>query len=344
MKKIILGVILLMILFLSFSIISNKQSKKLPSLPVMRELPLAPVVRNESIEFPSDYTISTWVWKSPDELSSQEIEDLFSYASKERINTIYVDIGKYADINDEKDAVIKQEKKTNFDNALKLFILKAQQKNILVDALGGGILWSNSSHQYIPPLLLDYVLGFNKANPEFQLVGIQYDIEFYSQKEYELNKAKYNSNFLNLTKELVETVRLHNSTSEKEFKLGLAIPFWLDSQAGGYVFNTLADTLNKGSGSYFVIMAYRNSQSGSDGVFSLVKNEMDYVEKNTSNVSVLIAQETESQESAKTTFYGKSKQDLKQAVNLIIDYFKGHRVFSGIAIHHFYSYEQLKDF
>lgn len=55
-------------------------------------------IRDEQVEFPDGYTIGSWLWKSPDELTDQQVKELLSFAHEEKINTIFLDIGKYLDI------------------------------------------------------------------------------------------------------------------------------------------------------------------------------------------------------------------------------------------------------
>jgi hypothetical protein len=320
--------ILVFILVVPIGLIALKQLTKAKQTP-----------RNSTqvIEFPSSYTIGAYLWTSPDELSPEDVKSLLAFAHKEKINTIYLNIEKYLDILESENKEVKNAQMNKFDDSLALFIQESKNTNISVQALAGNILWANSSHEYIPPLLLKSVFDFNQAHTDTQFDGFQFDIEYYNQPGFSSKRAEYNSDFLSLVDKLVKQ-------TSGEFKLGFAIPYWLDDKNGNYVFNDLAAKLNTAKGTYVTIMAYRNYPDGEDGVINLAKGEIEYVKKNTPNVSVIVAQETDTGEAPKTTFYGKSKQDLKYTVKTIVDYFKSYNNFTGIAIHHLESYKNLKDY
>jgi hypothetical protein len=297
----------------------------------------------EPVSFSSDSTVAAWVWKSPDSLTKAEVEELLSYAEKEKINTLYVDISKYLEIAEETNSKARRQKTDVFNQAVKTLLTKAKEHHISIEALGGGNNWANYSHEYIAPLLVDYVFNFNKENPEVRFSGIQFDIEFYSQEDFKNSRDSYTADFLRTVESLAQKIDEYNRKTGYNVKLGFAIPFWLDGPHGGVSLDPLLDRLNKTKYSYVAVMAYRNSPSGRDGTISLVRGILDYTDNNAKNVSVIVGQETDVGESPKTTFYYLSKRDLKKAVETITKSLKVYQTFSGIAIHHLYSYKNLKD-
>lgn len=301
-------------------------------------------IKTEPIDFPDNYIVGAYVWESPDELSSSKIDELLLFANEEKINTLYLNISRYLDIVEKNDTSIKTTEIINFENTTKLFIGEAKKKNISVQALSGGPMWSNSSHEYIPPLMLKYIFDFNKRNPDSQFSGFQFDIEYYNQGTYKNNKLEFSSNYLKLVDKLITLTEFYKFDTNKDFQLGFAIPFWLDNKNGNYIFEQLADKMDRSKNSYLAIMAYRNYQFGQDGTINIIENEINYIEKNTPNVSIIVVQETDKGESSKTTFYGKSRQDLKQGFRNIVNSYHNYKNFKGIAIHHLFSYQQLKKF
>ncbi len=304
----------------------------------------SPAVQNqEPASFSSDQTVAAWVWKSPDSLSPVEVEELLSYAEKEKINTLYFDISKFLEIAEETNAKSRQQKTEVFNQAVKTLLTKARQHHISIEALAGGTNWANYSHEYIPPLLVDYVFNFNQENPEIKFDGIQFDIEFYTQEDFKNSRDSYTADFLRTVDSLTQKIDEYNLKADHKVKLGFAIPFWLDGPHGGVSLEPLLDRLNKTKFSYVAVMAYRNSPAGRDGTISLVSDILNYTDNNAQNVSVVVGQETDVGESPKTTFYYLSKKDLKKAVEVITKNFKSYKTFSGIAIHHLYSYQKLKE-
>ncbi|CAN5281393.1 hypothetical protein BH10PAT1_BH10PAT1_2550 [soil metagenome] len=305
-----------------------------------------PMLLNEketNVNFDDGFTIGSWLWKSPDELSSQDVQELLSYSKKEKINTLYVDFTKYLDIIEDQNPELKQEKLLKFNQSVVLLLSEAKKYNISIEALAGNPKWASSDDSYLPPLLLNYVLNFNKNNPTLQIDGLQFDIEYYNQKGYKDSKKDYNSDFLKLVKTLSENVKVYVDNSNKNFKLGFAIPYWFDSANADYILNPLFDILNLSKHSYVAVMAYRNYAEGEGGTLNIISNELKYTNEKAQNVSIIVGQETNILDSKNTSFFGKTKQDLKKTANSIIESSKSYNSFKGIAIHDFYGFKNLKD-
>lgn len=308
-------------------------------------------VNTESDTFPAGYEIGVWLWKSPDEISSEEMDGLLTKARRDGFTTMYVDIGKYIDITegDKKSRVANLSK---FTAANKEFITKAQAANISIQALAGSTDWSRESHSYIPTELLDYVELYNRQNPDARFVGIQYDIEFYRQSGFSENKVERSIEFLGLTRDLVDRVTKSDIFRANNFTIGFAVPFWLEGkndtlpyvvwqERNGRFVEHFLNTLDDGRNTYIAIMAYRDTPYGQNGVMNLVSEEFDYIEKNTTNVRIIVGQETGVSEGKGTTFYGMSSKDLKKSINEVANEYQGYRAMSGFAIHDLYSYEEL---
>ncbi len=306
--------------------------------PLKTPVPPTVTPSKETYGFPKNRTIATWIWVSPKELGSQNMQKLITRAKEDGINTIYIDISQFVDIYEIQDKNSRDTEMNLFDLAVEEFLVTANANEIAVHALSGNTNWARPSHSYIPKLLLDYVIDFNKKHTQ-GFAGIHFDIEFYNQGNYLANKNLYDQEFVELVKNLNAKIIKNNSTGGKNLIMGLAISFWMDMPTLG----KLAKELNKTPGNYFAIMAYRNKVTGSDSVIELVENELDYVEENAPNVKIVVGQETDVGEGAKTTYRGKTKTELKKNTIDIAERLSTYKAFEGIAIHHFYSYIELAD-
>ncbi|HYC80042.1 MAG TPA: hypothetical protein VEC17_03370, partial [Candidatus Binatia bacterium] len=116
----------------------------------------------EPTRFPANYEAATWIWDSPQTLDSNE---LFSLMDQTGLNTIYLNVNSWVDIQEEKDLNKKSNDLASFENRLKEILATAHQKNYKVHALAGDKDWADSDHAYLPKMMLDYVIAYNDKNP-----------------------------------------------------------------------------------------------------------------------------------------------------------------------------------
>lgn len=341
--KSILFVLFLTVILLSVSIIYFIKSNKYIT------------INNISNNTQNDIFVSaTWYWKSPDEMTHDEIQKVINFAKKENFTVIYLDISKITEIMEE-DQKVAESKKQKLMNSIATFISTAKNSNIAIQALGGHTNWANSSHWYIPLGLLNFVEQYNKSNPNLTFSGIHYDIEFYNDEYYKKSSIKneWRIEFLELTNLIVNKTRTSEVFGDN-FEVGFAIPFWYDSNPEytqkmswkgntDSFFNLFVDILNKHKNSYIAIMAYRTFHHGDNGTISLSSGEFSYIEENAPNVSIIIALDTSKpkEEEEYVTFYGKTKENLLNTLITTKDKFSKYRSFKGVAIHSLSSYKEL---
>lgn len=292
--------------------------------------------------FLESHEISAWHWDSPFQMQYEEQINLIKFSKQEGVKRIYISIDRYLDLFEKNETI----KLSEFENSLSQFILNANKEGIAVEALAGGEEWSQSSHSYLPHLIMDYVISYNKRHPETNLSGVQLDIEFYNLKNYKKESVGLTKEYFSLLEEL-----LIKSKREK-LRFGVTAPYWFDNENGNspaFVWNNkkavpiehLLDILGQSSNSYIVIMAYRNFAEGNGGTIELAKQEIDYAKKSTPNVEIIIGQETQKNSIQKVTFYSKPKATFVKEVNKIVTYFSGASVFKGIAIHTLQGFQEL---
>lgn len=306
-------------------------------------------MKTQKYFFPEGYEISAWLWRPPDEMDDETMNILLEFAKKEGINKIYLDISKYIDIVEGENNTYRG--LARFTTANKKFINKANSLNISVEALVGDSSWSRDHLSYIPLSIMDYVLTYNYQNPEAKFAGIQFDIEFYNQKDYAKNKQERMLEFLNLTKEVINKAKKYNLKQDK-FDVGFAMPYWLEDNKNNFpplkyagdtnsFMENFFSLLEEYPNSYVVLMAYRNKAEGRNGVINIVSEELNYLKNKQSNTKIVIAQETTIGEGPHTTYMRKSEQELKRTLNIVVDKYQDFENLAGFAIHDLPSYQKL---
>jgi hypothetical protein len=294
---------------------------------------------NKIDAFPNQSEVAMWMWSSPDELSIDEAKNLLLQAKKHGIDSIFLDISKYIDLYELPDSEDRTIKLLNFDNSIMQFIELATSFDISIHAASGNVQWSNPSHSYIPLLIEGYVNSYNLAHPDLPLKGIHYDIEYYNQENYLTNKTLFSKNYVNLLNRIIDRRKSINTN----ISLGVAIPFWLDGSNGDYIFNSIVHVLDNFQHSRIIIMAYRNYPTGQDGTINIVKNEFEFVDKYSTNIKIMIGQETGGGDIGKTTFFNMRKIDLFHAIDKIEKSYSSFKGYQGIAINDLSSFIELKD-
>ncbi len=317
---------------------------------IQRQSVLAVIATPTQVQFPTNYTIASYLWKSPYKMSVKEQNNLLEFAHQAHINEIYTSIDDYIDLYELPNSLTKQLELTKFTNRMVSFVKKAQKEKIQIQALTGNPNWVNDSDSYIPPIMLSYVQNFNAnyATESAHIGGIQYDIEFYNQTGFSNNSIQSTQSFLRLVDTLVKQV---NSNSNP-IQLGFAVPYWFGNQTSpvpiitwnnqaASVGQLLINSLTQNANTYLVNMAYRNTTEGPNGQIAIAKPLM--VEAAKSSVKMLIGIETSQNADNSITFFNQTKQAVILASDNIVAAYSGNIAFNGIAIHHLQSFQQLAD-
>ncbi len=307
---------------------------------------------NANFSFSKDKTYATWVWASPDELGTDEVNTKISEAHSEGFNTIYLFTGKYTDIAEESDPLQKKQDLANFEKSVKYFLETANQSGIKVEGLSGDTNWAGSDKEYIPLELLQYTLDYNKKN-DVKFSGIQFDIEFYRQADFQTNSTQESTDYLTMVDNLARTLS-KNAVEPSDFRLGFDLTYWLDNERGNvppldyngskkFVIYHVEDKLNGIPNSYLLLMAYRNKASGNGGSIKAIQNEIDYAKKSAPHLGIIVGQESGQVPDVNTvSFSGKSKLDLKTEIQKIADSYSGIPNLIGFAVHDLDNYMKLK--
>lgn len=296
----------------------------------------------EEKKLPEKYSYAVWDWKS---VRRDDPESMIQSLAVKGVDTIYLNIGDYVDFYEISESEEKQKKIEEFNFEAKQYIGIAKKYDVAVHALVGDAKWGNASHRYLNKIAIDYVAGFNVVNQDTPFRGIQFDIESYNQEAFSVkNQEKILAEFLDTVDEIARVFGDLQTSSPQNFslQLGFSIPYWFDGENENvkkipwrgedkHTFYHLLNKLNTVQNAYIVIMAYRNSAHGKDGVIEHSQNEVSFIQENTPRVRVIIGQETSNVQPEKITYYGKSFNALVEEVQAIGSEFELNSTFGGFS-------------
>lgn len=307
----------------------------------------------EQLAFPKGYTVGVWNWTAPDQASQTQKEQDAKKLKDQGITEVYVDISSYIDYY-ESIAPDRQAKIDSLTSALKQQVRVLSAQGIKTQALVGNVKWSNPDYVYIPQKIMKYVAQYNAASAANEkLHGMQFDVEFYSADDFTDDPEQNTRDYLNMVKQLV-VLKSINFANDPTFALGFAAADWLDGTNAYYIpnlsldggpkltpFEQLAAQLKGVPGAYIAVMAYRNHTDGPDGTIARAASEVKIGQK--TGVRILVGEEAGKVDPAKLTFYGRSKNDLKQSTIDVQKAFSSYSMFGGFGINDQKSYFALRD-
>lgn len=286
--------------------------------------------------------LSSWLWRSPDSMSDDEIDQILSFAEKENITTLYVETGKYFDLFESNDSTAIKD----FETRMQYFIGEAQKRGIKIEALAGDVTWANPDYSYIPLSFTDLIFAFNANYPDTSFSGIHFDIEYYNQDNFDPNQEKYANEYLDLVQSLQNKVSNYNSNG-KNITLAFDLASWLDEGTKKVTYNGVSNfpiyhmltLLNSNPNAYLVLMSY---QDNPDNAIKNSENEFAFTKNNGISTPIVIAQETSQTEEKNISYWGKPKNEFILSLTKIDTAFKNYSNYRGIAIHHIDSYREMK--
>ncbi len=261
---------------------------------------------------------STWLWdtnqivKSPDKI--------LNFLSNNNVKILYLQI----DYNLKPDVY-------------RSFIKKASMKNINVHALGGSPDWVSDNGISKQKAFFDWLTKFqntSSANEKFK--GIHLDVEPYLNPNYSSNIDRVLENYQ------VSLLNALNNSNSLGLSLYIDIPFWFDGikYTTKYGTGSLADWIIKNIKNV-VIMAYRDTATGDDGIINVVSKELDLGKQY--NTTVTIAVETQkSAEANYVSFYEEGQNYMNGELDKVYANYKDNPSFGGFAIHHVMSWINLR--
>lgn len=262
-------------------------------------------------------------------------------------NVIYVTIDDYLDIASLPEGTTKNTQKAAYFLNLNRLIQTANGLGIAVDVEGGWKDWAYPSLRYKGFALIDAAKEYNVLYPNAKIRAFQYDVEPYLLSEYETNKAKVLTEFVEFIDQ--STNRLVGS----DITFSMAIPHFYDkNQAwtptityGGvttHTFSHLLRILEKKPGSMILLMSYRDYFDGAGGTKEIAQAEIQEASAGGYSTLVLVGQETGNVDPAYVTFYGSTKTVVLNMLKTISSYFETYSNYGGTATHYIDSYLVMK--
>lgn len=295
----------------------------------------------EPVPVPDEFGM--WVWESPLDISAAEATSMFTDLKNDGVNAVYVSVDDYLEIA----LLTGPTKATRTDAyfaALRQVILRANEQGIAVDAVAGAPDWGVPANRWKGYTLIDLVSSYNQEHPEARLRALQYDVEPYLLSGYESNKASVLTQYVAFIDESMTRLQSVDAA------FSLAVPHFFDStqqwtpaiQYKGktaHAFTHLLDIMGRKADSTIHLMAYRNYFSGSNGVHELSLPEL--TEAAPTNVRVVIAQEVGDVLPDFVTFYGFTKNEFFNALQIITTAFDPFTSFGGISVNYLVPYLQM---
>lgn len=284
-----------------------------------------------------------WVWNFPSQMNTSagfaQLEQLASYG----MNAIYITIDDYLDIASLPEGATKNAKKAAYFANLAKVVQKANSLGMVVDVEGGWKDWTYPSNRWKGFALIDAAKEYNAAYPNLKIRALQYDVEPYILPEYETNKERVLTEFVEFIDQSA------NRLVGSDVKFSMAIPHFYDSaQAwtpmvtyGGkttHTFTHLLQILEKKPGSMILLMSYRDFFDGANGTKSISEVEIREASAGGYSTLVIVGQETGNVDPAFVTFYGSTKTVVLNMLSTISASFEPYSNYGGTATHYMDSF------
>lgn len=260
---------------------------------------------------------ATWIWNS--EIIENDLSGVLQFAAEQKLTSIYV---RY-DRNTAREAY-------------RTFIRSAAELGIKVEALAGASDWIyEENHGYIRRFIAAVTEYNRSVNDEERFQGYHFDIEPYTLDIWKTKQSWVLERWMD-TIRLIETeVRGIGDGMTMAFD----IPFWMNNFAvSGTDYSFSAWLLEKADG--VVIMAYRNSALGSNGIIAIARPII--LEASTLKKQVIVAVDTlPSKEGDHTTFHAGMPVNMETELQAVMEHLSPYPGYSGVAIHDYVRWRQL---
>ncbi|PLS03696.1 amidase [Neobacillus cucumis] len=260
-------------------------------------------------------TLATWLW-NPWKLVNDESGTL-AFLEGKNVNKVYLQIDREIPLT-----------------VYRSFIEKASAKGIKIYALDGGPNWVAPKVDRNLDLLMNWLKTYQNGSSSSQkFAGVHLDVEPYLYSGWSTNQAGIIKSYQALL------LKAKSSAAVLAVPLEADIPFWFDETAykNTYGRGTLAEWVIANTNSV-TIMAYRDSASM---IIDLVKNEIALA--GNYNKQLVVGVETgETSEGESISFYEEGEAYMNQELAKVESFYAGTSGYSGVAVHHFDSWQSMK--
>jgi len=261
-----------------------------------------------------------WVWNEEVVTNDDAKVRFLDFIWSEHINAIYLHAYGLLSIN---------------PTALEGFI--AEASDVEVELLAGDPSWAlTANHSKVLDFVQEAIAFRQDVGRTGRPVGLHFDIEPYLLDEWNNDQERTITQYL----DLLVAVKKRLTEAEAPLLLSADIPFWYDTIEATYNGETkplhqhVQDIVD-----CVVIMDYRDTAGGGDGIVAHARNELFYANK--MNKLVTIGLETNCIEPAKITFCEEGRAVMEQELSEAKLCFEASPAFHGFAVHDYVGYAGL---
>ncbi|WP_289137482.1 hypothetical protein [uncultured Brevibacillus sp.] len=258
---------------------------------------------------------ATWIWQS--EIIGQDKQQVLEFCEQNEINLIYLRI----DMNKPSDYY-------------RSFIREATAQGIEVHAVAGHPAWAFTSNQKRMMNIVGWVKKYNlESEPNERIRGIQLDIEPYLLPQWETERDRVIREWQANVEAFTEAVR-----DETGLMSSVALAFWLDDiptpdNPDMPLSKWMIDQFDT-----ICIMAYRDRLNGSNGILSLIEQEMQ--EADELGRRVLVAVNLKKDMNDHASFAEEGVVEMNRQLALLPEHLEQHPSYGGIAIHDYRNWKE----
>ncbi|MBI2894164.1 MAG: hypothetical protein HYY06_11485 [Deltaproteobacteria bacterium] len=269
---------------------------------------------------PEDRERDIWVWGSSAATDLDEREDLLAFGRAHELRAYYV----------EAESLIEED-----PDALAALIDAASAECREIELLFGRAGWALDERHEEALDLARRAAGFASALQGERPAGLHFDVEPYTLDEWDADPERTANEYLDLLEGLAEVA------GEAGLRLAVDMPFWFDGREVERDGSTrplselVQDRVDR-----VVLMDYRDSADGDDGIIANAAAEIDYA-GDTGHEVVIGVETICGLEPETITFCEEGAAALDDALATTRAAFNGRPAFLGFAVHHWGSYRDL---
>lgn len=107
--------------------------------------------------------IAVFEWHRLSQVNARVSDQRLAALSADGFKTVHADVGEYLEVADQPSSRTQPNRLGQLRSELRRFVARAARKGLAVHAVGGGPNWTDDTHRYLGPLLLDLVAEYNRV-------------------------------------------------------------------------------------------------------------------------------------------------------------------------------------
>jgi len=271
---------------------------------------------------PDDEARGMWLWGADDVVDPAARAALFAFVAAKDVRVVFA----------EAESLLEET-----PDELAGFIAEAHAACVEVELLFGRADWALPANHERPRELVRRSADFAAAHPEARPAAVHFDVEPYTLAEWDADFAATARGWLDLMDGLA--VLAHDGGLE----LVADVPFWWDGSSRAVDWGGRTKLLSEHAADVtdrLVLMDYRDTASGSDGIIALGADELAYAAAHGSRV-VLGVETICGLMPELVSFCEEGEAAMDAELAAVREAYAGAPGFAGIAVHHYGSWRVL---